>query len=149
MKTKFFFNPIRIQLIRERWKLKSVKYCRIVSGHRFFSLFSILYDTYIPNRKFNSIRISVIRDTTIILKKSIILKMWRKFILHNNSEKLLTIWLKKWIRWFFKIHINFFNSFLRFWTKKFHVSEVLNVHVNENNFKIYFFRRIFFSSVKN
>ena len=29
------------------------------------------------------------------------------------------------------------------------VPEVLNVHVNENNLKIYFFRRTFFQAVKN
>ena len=46
-----------------------------------------MYGTYIiPNQKFNSIRISVIRNLTKIWDKSCILEMSRTFILQNNNS---------------------------------------------------------------
>ena len=49
--------------------------------------------TYTPSQSVDSIRISVLPDKTQILKKSIILKISKTFILHNNNAaKLLTNW---------------------------------------------------------
>ena len=49
----------------------------------------MMYATYVPNQKFDSIRISVVRDIIKILKKSPMSKMSRTFILHNNSAEIL------------------------------------------------------------
>ena len=43
-----------------------------------------MYNTYIPNQKFNSIRVSLLRNTTNIL-----LKMLKTIILHNNNAETL------------------------------------------------------------
>ena len=44
---------------------------------------------YIPNQKFHSTRILVLRDTKNFFNKSTILKMSRTFNFHDNSEKFL------------------------------------------------------------
>ena len=83
---------------------------------------------YIPKQKFDTIRIAVLRDITKIWKKINHIKHdmniyfieseFRKVI--KKSEKLSnkkTFCLCfKWIRWFFKIHVNSvnFSKFLNF-----------------------------------
>ena len=47
-------------------------------------LLRILY-VYTPSQKFNKIRISVFCDIIKIWKKSIVLKMSKTYILHNNN----------------------------------------------------------------
>ena len=52
--------------------------------------------TYNPSQKFDSMKISLLRDIIKIFKKSIILKVSTKIILHNNIfDKLLINWYKK------------------------------------------------------
>ena len=52
---------------------------------------NLLYGTYIPNQKYDPIRISVVCDITKIWWKPPISKILRIFTLHNNNaEKLLT-----------------------------------------------------------
>ena len=48
-----------------------------------------MYGTYIPNKKFDSTRISVLCDIKKIWKKLPTLKMSRKFILHNNNAEVI------------------------------------------------------------
>ena len=48
-----------------------------------------MYGTYIPNKKFDSTRISVLCDIKKIWKKLPTLKMSRKFILHNNNVEVI------------------------------------------------------------
>ena len=45
-----------------------------------------MYGTYIPKQKFDLIRISVLRNTTKILKN----QPYQRFILNNNFDNLLT-----------------------------------------------------------
>ena len=52
-------------------------------------MFKILYGTYISDQKFDSIGFSLLRDLTKIWKKSLILKMSRIFMSHNNNIKKL------------------------------------------------------------
>ena len=49
----------------------------------------MIYAIYVYKEKFDSIKISVLRDVRKIWKTSSVSKMLRKFILHhNNAEKL-------------------------------------------------------------
>ena len=84
---------------------------------------------YSSSWKFDTIGILVVRDIVKIWKKSVILKMSIKYILHNNNaENLLTncqkndfpihnwpsIFLFKWRIWnklIFRVHRNFFHFF--------------------------------------
>ena len=87
-----------------------------------------LYRHVHSHPKFWSIRISLLRDITIIWKKSTIFKISRTLILHNtNPENLLTnrfflncsinnhitypFFSFKWIYWFFRIRVIFFSLF--------------------------------------
>ena len=54
-----------------------------------------MYDTYIPNQKSHSIRISVLWDITKLWKKSATSKMTRTFILHNNNAEVIQKIVKK------------------------------------------------------
>ena len=113
-----------------------------------------MYSEYILNQKFDSIRISLLRDITKIWKKLPLSKTSRIFILHdnnNNAKKLSENWWKinfsinNQVTYLFLIS----NEFIHFLESIWIFFNLFNVHENTVTYPKFVTLRSFFKIVKN